>query len=294
VKRRLAKLLSVSVLALSLGSGTASAASGDAVVSGTFAGKAQGAAAGVVVVAEKPTAEGQARTISVYVCNGSSLSAWLTGKTAGNVVDLKSADGQVGVHVALTALAASGKVGLLGGSGFSFRVFRTVRAGLFDVTVTATGLVRGTSTTGGKLTGHVGTSGKLPSQGTVTATVSGGGQDVNLTAFARHLTPGAYRWIVLTDGKVWGANRLGPIRGGIGGFVRPTGGSTTRIEAGSAGQKGYDDKKCGELANKWNNLVAIGARAVHRGDTLTAKTANAEADKTYGEMSDHCLVVEPS
>jgi hypothetical protein len=291
VSKVLVRLGLVVTLAVVLGSGSASGASGDEIVSGSFAGKAEGAAVGVAVVAEQPTS-GQARKISVYVCNGSSLSVWLTGTTAGNVVDLKSADGRYGVHVELAAQTASGKFGISGGSGFRFSVPRALGvAGLFDVNIVASGFLRGTSTTGGSLTGRAGTGGKLLARGTVTATVSAGGQNVKLTAPGRHLTPGAYRWIVASNGKVWGSSNFGPIRGGIGGFVRPTGDKHLRVKAGSAGQKGYGNKKCEQLANQVNALSEIAGKASDRGDKATAvRAADAAAAKSE-ELSDHCVVI---
>ena len=291
--KRIFGLAACLALGVAFGGGSASARGGDAIVSGSFAGKAQGAAVGVAVVAEKPAANGQARAISVYVCNGSSLSVWLTGTTAGNSADLKSADGRVGVHVELAPQRASGKVGLVGGSGFGFSVPRALGpAGLFDVNVAASGLLRGTSTTGGTLTGRAGTGGTRRAPLTVTATASANGQNVKLTAPGRHLTPGAYRWIVSSNEQVWGANRLGPIRGGIGGFVRSTTDKHVRIKAGSAGQKGYGDRKCQGLANQVNALDAVFARALDRQDATTAnRAANAAAAK-LAELEDHCLVIE--
>ncbi|HKP18501.1 MAG TPA: hypothetical protein VJT84_08480 [Gaiellaceae bacterium] len=296
-------MLGVFVLAAALGGGASAGSSApgakssvrpvvavEALVSGTFAGKATGGpAVGVVVVAEKPTAA-QPRTISVYVCNGSSLSVWLSGKTAGNVIDLRSADAQYGVHVNLTAQAASGKFGISGGSGFSFSVPRALGpAGLFDVNVVASGLLRGTSTAGGSLTGRAGAGGKLLARGTVTATVTADSKVLKLTAVARHLTPGAYRWIVLSTGNVWGANKRGPIRGGIGGFVRPTGGKQFRIKASGAGQKGYDDKKCGQLADKFNKGVAQLENAIQAGKD-TSNIAK-DGNKLFDEIEAHCVMI---
>jgi len=298
-RRTCSRLAWVTAVVVALAAAPAFAGSssgvGVPVVSGTFAGKADGTEAGVVVTAEKAAAAGQARRISVYICNGTSLSVLLTGAVTGNLADLRSADGRFGVHVELTPQAASGKLGVLGGGGFRFSVPGAPGlAGLFDVGVTANGLVRGVSPTGGSLSGRVTTAGRLTGSGVVKAAVSSGGRVVQLTASTRHLTPGAYRWIVLPDRTVYGANKGGLRLGGIGGVVRPAVDKHVRIAAGSAGQEGYDDKKCGELADRWNKLVGIGSRAFARGDTQTQKAANAEADKTYVEMSDHCLVVEPN
>jgi hypothetical protein len=280
--------------ASAVGSTPGARTAGDAVVSGTFAGKADGAVAGVAVVAEKPAAERQARKISVYVCNGTSLAVWLTGTTTGNVADLRSADGRFGVHVELAAQTASGKFGIVGGGGFRFTVPRALGiAGLFDVTVAANRLLRGTSPTGGSLTGQVGTAGKLSSRGTVTATATAGGQDVKLTAPARHLTPGAYRWIVLPSRTVYGANKRGPGFGGIGGLVlRPTGDKQVRIKAGSAGQKGYDDKKCGQLAGQFNKLNKQFEAGITSGkQTAASEAAGTKAQKIFDELENHCMVI---
>jgi hypothetical protein len=291
--KRIVGLAACLALGVAFGGGSASARSDDAVVAGSFAGKVQAAAVGVAVVAEKPAVDGQARAISVYICNGSSLSVWLTTRTAGNTADLKSADGRVGVHVELAPLNASGKVGFAGGSGFAFAVPRALGvAGLFDVNILASGLLRGTSTTGGSLTGRAGAGRTLLEGETVTATVSAGGRNARLSAPGRHLTPGAYRWIVSSDGQVWGANRLGPIRGGIGGFVRSTTDKHTRIKGGSAGQKGYDNRKCQTLANQVNALSEIFARALDRQDVTTANRAAFAAQAKLTELEDHCLVIE--
>ena len=88
---------------------------------------------------------------------------------------------------------------------------------------------------------------------------------MKLTALGSHLTPGAYRWIVLTDGKVYGANKAGPSSGGIGGlqFKQPTGkGVARKLSAGSAGVTGWNNARCQNLANKWNNLVDSAAKDI--------------------------------
>jgi hypothetical protein len=293
----------LALVALLTGSGAAAAplhparavgaAATTAAVSGTFVGKVEGAPIGIVVVAEKPTAEGQARRISMYVCNGTSLSAWLTADSPANSVPLRSADHMFNARVTLTAFTASGVLVLPTGRQFGFKVRRAVDiAGLFDVTIASTGLVQGKSSTGATLTGHLGSTGTLPRDGTVVATASAGGQDVKLTALARNVTPGTYRWIVLTDRNVYGANTRGPDLGGIGGFLRPTGGTQTRIKAGGAGQKGYDDRKCGRLANQFNNLNKQFEGGITSGKQTTAtKAAGTKAQKILDELDDHCVVI---
>ena len=269
-------------------------ATAEAPVSGSFVGKADGGPqVGVAVVAEQPAAEGQARRISVYVCNGTSLSVWLTGTTPGNEIDLRSTDGRFGAHVIVTALAASGKVGLSGGSGFRFTVRRAVGvAGLFDLTIATNGTLQGASASGARLSGRLAQSGKLAASKSMTVTASAGGQSTKLTIAARHLRPGAYRWIVLPDRTVFGANRRGPGLGGIGGLgtLRPTGGKVVRLSAGSAGQPGYDDDTCGKLATAWNQVEQVIENAAETG-TDTSPSLGQLGDLIYNELDDHCLVV---
>ena len=289
----------VLALGVALGGGSAAGASpsaGTEVLSGSYAGKVDGASIGVAVIADRPRAEGQPRTISIYVCNGTSLAAFLTGQTTSNSAVLRSEDRRFNARVALAGIKATGVLVLPDGTKFGFAVNRTAGVvGLFDVTVTATGGVSGRSPSGATLTGHVGVGDKLLARGTVVATATAGGQHVKLTAFARHLTAGAYRWIVLTNRKVYGASVRGPGSGGIGGLLnvlRPRGKGVVRItDAGSAGQPGYDDEKCRGLVQRYGHAVNRWANAVAN-NLSTAKDWEREALDTATELEDHCLVVE--
>ncbi len=78
-------------------------------------------------------------------------------------------------------------------------------AGLYDVTVAANGTVRGTSETGSELAGQLAAVNGAPDDGPVVVTASSADQDVKLDALARQVRPGAYRWIVSSDHKVYGA-----------------------------------------------------------------------------------------
>lgn len=202
-----------------------------AAVSGSFVGKVEGAEIGVAVVAGEPAAEGQARTLSVYVCDGRALSLWFTGQAAGNQADL-STDG-VSATVVVRAEGTSGTIALSGGRKLAFTALpASGAAGLYNVTVAANGTVRGTSETGSELTGQLAAS-EAPDGGPVVATASSGDQDVKLEALARQVRPGAYRWIVTSDRKVYGANSKGPSAGGVGGpsVSGPTDGSIVKIDA---------------------------------------------------------------
>lgn len=278
-----------------------------AVVSGTFVGKADGGAqVGVAVVAQKPAAPGQARTISLYVSNGSSLSVFLTGQTSGNTADLRSADGRVGAQVTVAVMTATGKVGLLGGSGFRFTARREAVAGLFDVVIAANGALRGTSSVGATLSGRLGRQGTPGANVTAVVSTTASSPGMKLTARARQVRPGSYRVIVLPDRTVFGANLRGTAFGAIGGIVfqigktgvlRPiapelsTGKGTLRIQAGGAGQPGYGDAKCGDLANKFNQLSAMAEQAIAKGDDALTDKASGAATALLDELDDHCLVV---
>lgn len=290
-----------SALAVAFGVGSASAAGqtaaatkASAVVSGSYAGTLDGAPVAVSVIALAPAAEGQPRTVSMFVCNGTSLAASLIGQAPGNSAVLRSADRRFNARVTLTPRTASGVLAIPGGKQYRFSVPTTAAvAGLFDITVSRSGAVQGRSATGATLTGQIGAGGKLPLAGTVAVTARAGSAALKLTATARQLAPGTYRWIVLSNGKVFGANRSGIASGGIGGLgvVRLPGVKVTRIQAGSAGQPGWDDARCQKLADAWQDTVDLQAEAIANGDTQTADEAGVVATAAMDKLTDHCMVI---
>ena len=99
----------------------------------------------------------------MYVCNGTSLAAWLTGETTGNSATLRSVDGRFVAQVSVTPRRAGGVLSIPGGSEHRFVAPNVVRtSGLFDVTIARNGVVQGRSATGATLTGRIGTAGTLP------------------------------------------------------------------------------------------------------------------------------------
>lgn len=264
-----------------------------AVVAGSYAGKLDDASAAVAVVAGAPAADGGPRTISMYVCNGTSIAVWLTGTTTGNSATLRSADGRFVAQVSVTPRRAGGVLSIPGGSEHRFVAPNVVpTSGLFDVTIGKTGAVQGRSTTGASLTGQIGTAGTLPTKGTAGATASAGGREVKLAAVGSHLAPGAYRWIVLNDGKLFGANKTGPSSGGIGGLQvkQPTGkGVVRRLSAASAGIPGWNNARCQDLANQWNKLVDSAAKDIQNGKNASADAKGDKAQGILNTLESKCL-----
>jgi hypothetical protein len=288
-----------SALAVAVGSASAAvqapaASDASAVVSGSYAGTLDGVPVGVAVVAQAPAAEGQPRTVSMFVCNGTSLAVLLTGQAPGNSAVLRSADRRFNARVTLTPRTASGVLAIPGGKQYRFSVPTTAAvAGLFDITVSRSGVVEGRSATGATLTGQIGVGGKLPLAGALAVTARTGGAALKLTAVARRLAPGSYRWIVLSNGKVFGANKRGIASGGIGGLriARLPGVKVTRIQAGSAGQPGWGDAECQKLADAWEKTVDLQADAIAKGDAKTAHEAGVVAGAAWDTLTDHCMVI---
>lgn len=268
------------------------AATAAAVVNGSYAGKLDGTPAAVAVIAEAPAVDGGTRRISMYVCNGTSLAVWLTGQTTGNSATLRSADGRFVAQVSVTPRRAGGVISIPGGSAHRFVAPSVVRtSGLFAVTIARTGVLQGRSTTGATLTGRAGTAGTLPAEGTVAATANAGSTEVKLIALGRNLTPGAYRWIVLSDGKVYGANERGPRSGGIGGLdlTRPTGKKHRKISAGSAGVPGWNNARCQNLANQWDKLVESAGNDIAKNNNAKADAKLTKAEGMLNTLTSKCL-----
>ncbi|MFN8224399.1 MAG: hypothetical protein U0R50_14255 [Gaiellales bacterium] len=264
-----------------------------AVTSGSYTGKLDDAPVAVAVIAQAPAVKGQSRVISMYVCNGTSIAVWLTGEATGDSATLRSAAGGFGAQVSVTSRRAGGVLAIPGGGKHRFVIPNVVRvAGLFDVTIAKSGAIEGSSSSGATLSGRVGAGGALPAKGPVAATASADGTDVKLTALAQHLTAGEYRWIVLADGKVYGANKRGPGLGGIGGFdpSRVTGRRVVRIHAGGAGVKGWDTARCQALANKWDKLVESAGDDIANGDDASADAKLDKAQGMLNTLNSKCMV----
>lgn len=123
---------------------------------GTFVGKVDGTQAFVAVVAS-PAARGERkRGVTVYVCDAKRLCEWFSGPATRNGFRAAAVDGDGEVTGELTRMAAAGNLELSEGKTLKYEAARaTATAGLYDLTVSSSGRLRGASATGVGLTGNV-------------------------------------------------------------------------------------------------------------------------------------------
>jgi hypothetical protein len=193
-------------------------------VAGSFVGEAPDAEAFVVIVAASPEEEGQERDVRAYLCDGERVTEWFTGAAEGNELDLTS-EGGARLEGNLSTEASTGTITLGDDTTLTYTadLARGV-AGLYNVTISEEGRVRGTSETGGLLEGQLGGEEEMrdeevrPISGTFT---SAEGQEVSFGVLGREADPGEYRWIVLEDGQAMGAKKSART-GSTSGYIDPT------------------------------------------------------------------------
>ena len=144
-------------------------------MAGSFVGEAQDEDAFVAIVAASPEEEGEdEREVRAYLCDGREVTEWFTGTATGNELDLSS-EGGARLEGNLTPEASTGTITLEDGErSFDFTAeLATGVAGLYNVTISDEGRVRGTSETGGQLEGQVTDEhqdgGDYPRRGTITS-----------------------------------------------------------------------------------------------------------------------------
>jgi hypothetical protein len=179
-------------------------------VEGTFVGKVKDTKALVAVVAS-PAAKGQERrAVTVYVCDAARLCEWLPGSTAGNSFSAASEGDDARAEGELSAKAATGTIELPGGKTVRYKVGRaTAAAGLYDLSVSARGKLRGASAAGVGLTGES----SLPEPGSGKLKLADGTRlKVEVTtrsaAAPDGLEAGQVRLIVLPEGELSGAGKI--------------------------------------------------------------------------------------
>jgi hypothetical protein len=189
-------------------------------VAGTFVGRVPDTQALLAVVAA-PVAEGEDdRNVTVYVCDGRRLCELYSGLASGNDFEATS-DDDAEADGELTEDAATGSVQLPDGETADYRVrLATATAGVYNLTVSPEGELRGASATGVALRGQS----TLPRPGAGTLRLA----DRTRLKFevARDaegdglpLQAGQVRLIVLPDGGLAGAGKSrGPAGEGKSGF----------------------------------------------------------------------------
>jgi hypothetical protein len=191
---------------------------------GSFVGLAQDEETFVAIVDASPEEEGQEeRDVRAYLSDGESVTEWFTGKAEGNELDLTS-EGGARLEGNLSTEASTGTITLEDDRTLTYTadLARGV-AGLYNVTISEEGRVRGTSETGGLLDGQLGEEEETrdeevrPISGTFT---SAEGQEVSFGVLGREADPDEYRWIVLEDGQAMGAEKSART-GTTSGFIDP-------------------------------------------------------------------------
>ena len=176
-------------------------------VAGTFVSKVQGSKAFVSVVAA-PRAKGQdKRAITVFVCDAERLCEAFAASAAAN--DFTATSGGDGGEAKgkLSAKAASGTIEPPEGETLRYKAVQApATSGLYDLTISRDGKLKGASAAGVALKGNL----ELPPPGTGTLKLADGKRvklDVVKSSGDLRLRPGQVRLIVLPDRQLRGAGK---------------------------------------------------------------------------------------
>ena len=174
-------------------------------VAGTFVGKAAGTGTFVSVVAA-PASKGQEkRAVTVYACDARRTCELFAGSARGNEFTANAEEGEGKADGKLTRETASGSIELPGEETIRYEADRaTAAAGVYNLTVSANGRIRGASAAGVALTG----TSTLPEPGTGTLKLADGSRlkfrITRTSAEAGPLEAGQLRLIVLSNGQLRG------------------------------------------------------------------------------------------
>jgi hypothetical protein len=191
-------------------------------VAGTFVGKVPDTKA-FVAVAAPPAAKGQEqRVVTTFICDARSLCEYFAGSASGNDFTAKSDDGDAQAKGELSDKDATGTIELPGGKTVRYKATAApATSGLYELTVSSNGKLRGASSAGVALTGNS----TLPSPGNGTFKLAdrtrlkfvvasdSGGDTIRLKA-------GQLRMIVLPGGELRGAGKNRQSAGGSNFFIR--------------------------------------------------------------------------
>lgn len=178
------------------------------VITGRFAGQANGSSSFVAVQASAPVAGSDDRVVKIYVTNGTSISEFFTGTVNGNVVSLQSEDNDSSVSALILSDHSEGTISLPGNQSVSFSIGRALGlAGLYDVTIADTGEITGTAPTG-TLTAEF-TGEQQDGRDVISGTITAGTVSDDFEALATTDAAGQHRWIVISGPRVKGAIKQG-------------------------------------------------------------------------------------
>ena len=175
---------------------------------GTFVGKVSKGDTFVSVVAD-PASKGQERrAVTVYACDASRRCELFSGTATGNEFSASAEGGEGEADGKLTRRSASGSIELPGEESVSYKAGRaTAAAGVYNLTVSASGRIRGASAAGVALTG----TSTLPQPGTGTLRLADGSRlkfrTTRTSAEIARLEAGELRLIVLSNGQLRGVGK---------------------------------------------------------------------------------------
>jgi hypothetical protein len=182
-------------------------------IAGTYVGTLPETDAFVAVAAAPPARGADQRQVTVFVCDGRRVCEWFPGSATGNSFSIDSEDDDAKAEGELTDKAAKGTIELGDEDPVRYDASSApATAGVYNLTVTAKGKVRGASEAGVALKGDA----ELPAPGTGTLKLADGKRvkfDIATGSAdgTLGLRPGQLRLIIQPDRKVAGA---GMNRGG--------------------------------------------------------------------------------
>ena len=177
-------------------------------VAGTFVGKVSQGGAFVSVVAT-PAAKGkERRAVTVYVCDARRLCELFSGSASGNEFTANAEAGEGKVEGKLARKRVTGSVEVPGEGTMSYNANRAIAAaGVYNLTVSASGRIRGASAAGVALTG----TSTLPEPGRGTLRLADGSRlkfrTTRTSTEIGRLEAGQLRLIVLSDGQLRGVGK---------------------------------------------------------------------------------------
>jgi hypothetical protein len=177
-------------------------------VSGTYIGKVPKTDTFVSVVADPATKGQRRRAVTLYACDGRRLCELFSGSATGNQFRADAEGGEGQADGKLSRRSASGSIELPPGESVSYKADRaTAAAGVYNLTVSANGRIRGASAAGVALTG----TSTLPEPGRGTLKLADGSRlkfrTTRASADASTLDAGQLRLIVLSNGQLRGIGK---------------------------------------------------------------------------------------